>query len=93
MPQAIRGRGPIVMRLENGYRFYEHSTIASAKAEAHRLAAEVGGRFVVMVPVALIETAPKTVETTIHQGYQIVETFEPRVPPEIADALDDNIPF
>lgn len=60
----MSGKKPIVVRLENSYQFHEHSTITGAKAEAHRLAANLDGTFVVYAPVAVITKAPKTVEAT-----------------------------
>lgn len=59
------GRGVIVLRVENAYGFYEHSTIAEAKQEAERLAAQVGGTFVVLAPVAIVKPAPKTVTEAV----------------------------
>jgi hypothetical protein len=62
---VARGKGPIVLRVANEYGFHEHGTIAAAKAEAERLAEQVGGEFVVYVPLAIVRPAPKTVTTRI----------------------------
>lgn len=62
---SMNGNGVIVVRLDNSYNFHEHTSLQSARAEAHRLAAAVGGRFVVYVPVATVEPAPKTLETQV----------------------------
>jgi hypothetical protein len=62
---VTKGRGPIVLRIQNGYSFYEHGTIAEAKAEAARLAERLGGEFVVLAPVAIVKPAPKTVTEEI----------------------------
>lgn len=59
------GAGPIVLRVENGYGFCEHNTVAEAEREASRLAERLGGSFVVLVPVAIVRPAPKTVSTTV----------------------------
>lgn len=54
----MTGDGVIVMRLDNGHHpFYEHPTFGSARIEARRLAAEIGGEFVIYVPVAVIKAA------------------------------------
>jgi hypothetical protein len=82
------GKGPIVLRIQNGYTFYEHGTIPDAKAEAARLAERIGGEFVVLVPVAIVRPAPKTVTTDL-------------VTPDLLDELrraegldaDDSYPF
>ena len=78
---VVRGRGPIVLRLNNNYGFYEHSSIVNAKAEATRLVEQLGGRFVVYVPVAIIEPQPKVLTTDL-------------VSEEIARELDEiDLPF
>lgn len=76
---VTQGRGPIVLRVENGYGFHEHGTIGQAKAEAERLALAVGGSYVVYVPVAVVSPAPKTITRD--------------VTPVGALALDDDLPF
>lgn len=54
----MTGDGVIVMRLDNGHGpFYEHTSLVGARAEAHRLAREVGGEFVIYVPVAVVKSA------------------------------------
>jgi hypothetical protein len=65
MPREITGKGAIVLRLQNGHRFYEHSSIGGAKGEAARLSSTIGGVFAVYVPVALIEQPPLK-ETRVH---------------------------
>lgn len=62
---VTRGQGVIVLRVENGYAFYEHPTIAAAKAEAERLALHLGGAFAVYAPVAIVKPAPKTVTEAV----------------------------
>lgn len=59
------GKGSIVLRVTNGYGFSEHSTIAQAKAEAARLAERMGGKYVVYVPVAIVEPMPRTKVTQL----------------------------
>lgn len=59
------GRGAIVLRVQNGYSFHEHGSVDAARAEAARLAERMGGEFVVLVPVAIVKPAPKTVEESI----------------------------
>lgn len=76
------GRGAIVLRLQNGYGFYEHSTIAAAKAEAARLAERLGGEFVVLAPVAIVKPAPKTVTEDV----QLRD-------PSMGEREDDGYPF
>jgi len=81
---VTRGRGPIVLRIQNEYRFHEHGTIGQAKAEAARLAERIGGSFVVYVPVALVEPAPKVVTTSLL----------PEAPEGFPRPLeDDDLPF
>lgn len=64
---VTRGRGPIVLRVLNAYGFHEHGTIQQAKVEAERLAQTLGGEFVVYVPVASVQPAPKTITTDLTQ--------------------------
>jgi hypothetical protein len=61
----MKGNGVIIVRLENSYNYYEHMSLLNAKAEAHRLAESIGGKFVVYVPVVLVERTPKTQETPV----------------------------
>lgn len=76
---VTNGRGPIVLRVENGYAFHEHGTIGQAKAEAARLVATLGGTCVVYVPVALVELPPKVVVTSLLPNSNALE--------------DDDLPF
>lgn len=49
----MKGRSPIVLRMEN-HAFFEHADAEGALAEAKRLANDVGGTFVVYVPVLAV---------------------------------------
>lgn len=84
-PETVTsGRGPIVLRVQNGYAFHEHGTIGQAKAEAARLVGCIGGKYVVYVPVALVEEAPKVITTNLL----------PAAPEGFPSALeDDDLPF
>lgn len=60
----MNGTHPIVVNIRNSYPFAEHASIEDAKAEAHRLAANVAeGVFVVYVPVVLVQRTQPTHET------------------------------
>jgi hypothetical protein len=60
----VDGTHPIVVNIRNSYQFFEHTSIDTAKAEAHRLAAKQGdGVFVVYVPVTVVQRTQPTVES------------------------------
>lgn len=55
--RPMTGHGMIVIRLENDPRYYEHTSIVNAVAEARRLNMIVGGTFVVYAPVRVVLSA------------------------------------
>jgi hypothetical protein len=77
--KPMTGNGVIVMAIreggysDNGHRYFEHSSLQSAKAEAHRLAEYNVAKFVVYVPVAIVERAPRTVEHDVSQQFAMNE--------------------
>lgn len=77
----MNGKGVIVFRMDNQHHdFYEHSTIPLATMEAHRLCREIGGKFVIYVPVAIVEGQPVPV---IHETSVRIPGVD----------VDDELPF
>lgn len=85
--KPMDGQGVIVMAIneqgysDNGHRYFEHSSLQAAKAEAHRLAEYNTAKFVVYVPVAIVERAPRTIEHDVAQRFVL------------ADGNDNPIPY
>jgi hypothetical protein len=61
----MTGKKIIIVNVENSYQFHEHALLEDAKAEAHRLARSVRGKFVIYAPIMVVERAPETTETLI----------------------------
>lgn len=81
---VTRGRGAIVLRVNNNYGFHEHASIVNAKAEAARLVERLGGKFVIYVPVATIEPAPKVLTTDLVSS---------EVQQQLNEDIDMELPF
>jgi hypothetical protein len=55
----MTGSGPIVLRIQQ-HGYHEHMDVPSAHVEAKRLCEELGGAFVIYVPVGIVRPAEKT---------------------------------